>query len=196
MGRRKIWEENKKIRSVRLRTVTGQKTSFTNVNRAARQKKIQKVKEKALTSTDIISLLRNCDNFLGVFASDELSSVRVLQTPAFLISNLDVRSGSGTHWICLRIGKSTIEIFDSLGFDRILWGSFPSGLHKFLKRYELSHSYFVSPVIQPNFTSDCGLYCVYFALYRQFKTFKDCLSPFRRLLTKNHFRLIKLLKSL
>ena len=188
-------EKNKEKWTNRIRSYSATKTSFSNNNRKTRQKEIEKVEKKALSSKEILKLLRNSRNFLGVFSSDELSSIRIMRTPTFLISNLDIKSGPGTHWICIRIGKSSVELFDSLGFDRKLWGSFPIGLQTFLKRYQFSHSFITSPVLQPYFTSDCGLYCIYFVIYRQNLSFNRCVLPFSRLLTKNHFRLIKLLKS-
>ena len=184
----------KKI-SNRFRSKKDKKEIFSNLNRKARQNEIEKIKEKALTTLDLNNLLNHTENFLGVFASDEIEKIRILNFPAFLISNLDIKTLPGSHWICLRIDKFSIEIFDSLGFDQKLWGKFPSGLQKFLGRYQFTHKFHISPVFQPESTQDCGFYCVFFVLYRALFSFNDCVSMFSRVLTHNHKILINKLKS-
>lgn len=173
-----------------------QKAIFTSVNRETRQKEIEKNKEKALNSDDILKLLKGAKNFLGVFASDEISNLRILAFPVFLIVNLDSKTLPGSHWIALRLDKNTVEIFDSLGFDRNMWGKFPDGLRDFFDRYKYSHRFRISPVLQPASTSDCGFFCVFFVLYRPNNSFTNCVSVFSRVLTRNHFILIKKLKSI
>ena len=180
----------------RSRSDKKQKKIFPNFNRKARQEKIEKNKEKALTSNNLINILKGTKNFLGVFASDELSKIRILSTPAFLISNLDISSSSGSHWLAIRIGHSTVEIFDSLGFDKTLWGKFPIGLQKLFSRFHLSHRFRFSPVLQSPDTYDCGFYCIFFILYRTSHTFSACVSVFSPLLTLNHKILINKLKSI
>lgn len=184
----------KKI-SNRFRAKKGKKAISSNRNRKTRKEKIEKNQEKALSDTDLLQILKGAKNFLGVFASDELERIRILDFPAFLISNLDIRNSPGSHWICLRIDRHSIEIFDSLGFDRNLWGKFPVGLSNFFIRYRLSHKFFISPVLQPTYTQDCGFYCAFFVLYRSVYSFNKCVSTFSRLLTRNHDILINKLKS-
>ena len=179
----------------RFRAKKDKKAISSDRNRKTRKKEIEKNQEKALNGTDLLKILKGAKNFLGVFASDELEKIRILDFPAFLISNLDIRSSPGSHWICIRIDRLSIEIFDSLGFDRNLWGKFPVGLSNFLARYSFSHKFFISPVLQPSFTQDCGFYCSFFVLYRSVYSFNKCVSTFSRLLTRNHDILINKLKS-
>ena len=179
----------------RFRSKKNKKEIFSDLNRKTRQEQIEKIKEKALTTLDIEKFLNGSKNFLGVFASNEIKNIRIINFPAFLISNLDVSSSPGSHWICVRVDRFSIEIFDSLGFDQKLWGKFPFGLQKFLSRYRLTHKFYFSPVLQPCFTQDCGFYCVFFVLYRSMYSFHDCTAMFSRILTKNHRILINKLIS-
>ena len=55
-------------------------------------------------------------DFLGVYASDELSSIPTLET-GMLIFNTDPSKKSGEHWIGLCINKEYIFYFDSLHHD-------------------------------------------------------------------------------
>ena len=189
-------QKTKKEKSSRIRSGKTQKKILPNFNRKTRQEKIKENENKALNTLDLNNILNGVENFLGVFASDELSEIRIISTPVFIISNLDISTSPGSHWLCIRIDQNSIEIFDSLGFDRKLWGKFPKGLQNFLSRFRYSHNFYFSPVLQPENTSDCGLYCVYFILFRPLFSFSDCVSTFSRLLTRNHSILINKLKSL
>ena len=186
--------EIKEKNTKRGRSAKISKEIFANLNRKSRQEKIEKIKEKALTTDDITNFLNKTDNFLGVFASDELCKLRIVSFPAFLVSNLDISSSPGSHWISLRVCEKSIEIFDSLGFDRKLWGKYPIGLQTFLARYKNSHSFLISPILQPIYTQDCGFYCIFFVLYRNLFTFAECVSYFSKILTLNHNILINKLK--
>ena len=83
----------------------------------------------------------------GQFSSDKLETVFAINNPVFLIVNLDISTQPGTHWIALRIGKRSIEIFDSLGFDFSQWLTYPTHLFKFLNRYSHSHTFYISPIL-------------------------------------------------
>ena len=187
-------QKNKKEKSNRRRPIKASKKIFSNLDRKTRQEKIEKAQNKALSSSDLYYFLKGAENFLGVFASDELSNIRIISTPVFLISNLDISDAPGSHWLSIRIDQSTIEIFDSLGFDQKLWGKFPLGLQKFLSRFRFSHNFYFSPILQSPQTSDCGFYCVYFILFRTKLTFSECISHFSSVLTLNHRILINKLK--
>jgi len=171
---------------------SGQKT-LTN-NRCKKAKEIiEKAKNSPLSATDLIFLLRKQNNFAGVFPSDKLKSFRVLVPPVFIIINIDTSNESGSHWISVRIGRSTVEIFDSLGFNANLWGKYPKHLIKFLGRYSASHKFYISPILQPPNYFDCGLYCVFFVVYRNFLTFRTCVEKFSINLNQNPIILNSLL---
>jgi hypothetical protein len=123
-------------------------------------------------------MLRKTSNFLGIYSSDQLKNLCILKFPAFIIINLETSDLPGSHWLAVRFGSVFIEIFDSLGFDPHLWRSFPTGLLKFLSSYSFTHRYRISPVIQPSYSYTCGLYAIFFILYRQTKNFTACCSKF------------------
>ena len=123
-------------------------------------------------------ILKNYPHFLGIFSSDQLKNISILNFPAFIIVNLATSDKLGSHWLAVRFGSVYIEIFDSLGFDPRLWRSFPTGLFKFLSSYSFTHRFRISPVIQPPDTHTCGLYSIFFIINRQTKTFSACCSQF------------------
>ena len=192
MDRTRKQNSNKKNQSKR------KWVNYTKARRNNRYQKIKKVIEKAqtnpLTKSDIISTLGSQNNFLGVFSSDELGSLRLLSHPVFLIVNVDVSSLPGSHWLAIRIGKCRIELFDSLGFKPDLWGAYPKYLLKFLGRYLTSHKFMHTPVLQPRFTHSCGLFCIYFIIFRQFLSFSNCVARFSFNLFDNNARLFFMLK--
>ena len=157
------------------------------------KKILKKAKKEPLASTDLILLLRKRNNFIGCFPSDRLKTIYILAQPVFFIVNIDVSCEPGSHWIAVRIGNSTVEIFDSLGFNTRLWNSYPSDLFLFLNRYRISHKFFVTPILQPPNTFYCGLYCVYFIIYRQNISFKNCVDKFSRALLNNNSKLASFL---
>ena len=169
-----------------------QKTSYPNHNREA-QKAIKKAQKEALSSIDLLQCLKSKSNFLGVFASDQLNSLHILSYPVFLITNIDTSTENGSHWISIRIDRNRVEVFDSLGLNPSLWTSYPRSLFKFLSSYSHTHRLFVSPILQPPNTYDCGLYCIYFILYRRFVDFHKCYSKFSTILTANSSKLKQLL---
>ena len=56
------------------------------------------------------------DQFLGVFAPDEIANLKIQKFPAALIVNTDRSSDSGEHWVWVYIdGNRNGEYFDSYG---------------------------------------------------------------------------------
>ena len=66
---------------------TRSKKIFTNFNSKTKEEKIKKIEKKALNENEIKDLLKGQKNFLGVFASDELESLRILKFPVRLRKN-------------------------------------------------------------------------------------------------------------
>lgn len=157
------------------------------------QETIKKAENSPLSTTDLLVLLSRERDFIGIFASDELSSIYVLIEPVFFIVNLDIAAQSGSHWISIRVGKTSVDIFDSLGFSYDLWSLYPEHLIHFLNRYKLSHRFNISPVLQQPNTYLCGLYCLYFIFYRQILSFTNCVRKFSLDLELNNRKLITLL---
>jgi hypothetical protein len=168
------------------------KAALSNQYRKIKEK-IKKTQKTPLSKLDLLSLLKNVPHFLGVFSVDSLKFLAVRKFPTFLIINLDISTQPGSHWLSIRIGKFTLEIFDSLGFKPSLWNRYPTELFKFLTSYSFSHKFYFSPVLQPENTLTCGLFSVYFIVYRQQISFNQCISEFYKNLTLNNSKLSNLL---
>ena len=140
-------------------------------------------------------MLKNEINFLGVYGSDELSNLKILSYPVFVIVNLDKISDKGRHWICLRLGKTTVELFDSLGGNPKIWDFYPSDLINFLENFSRTHVITVSPVLQPFWSTFCGLYCIFFVRFRQKYDFCYLVNFFSSNLETNDYKLLYLLKN-
>ncbi len=191
--REKVYKETKSSRIGKNQ----QKASFS-YRRRKMQKIVKKAKTAPLNSLDLETLLNNQPNFLGIFAADELETLRIINFPVSLIVNLDIRDQPGSHWIALRMGRRRVEVFDSLGFNFRLWEKYPTHLLEFLSRYTKSYRFYVSPVLQPPNSYTCGLFCAYYIIQRSFSNFTDCVKRFTKNLNSNNQKLFiymdKLLK--
>jgi hypothetical protein len=143
----------------------------------------------------LLKILSGQKNFIGIFSSNNLHAISIKSYPCFIIVNVVHEQIKIGHWIAIRLGTSSVEIFDSLGYKIKNWGYYPPGLLKFLSNYAFSHKFIVSQVLQNSRSLFCGLYCAYFILYRENHTFSSCVKPFRNLST-NDAVLIHLLKNL
>ena len=193
MGRYQRKKENKKNSNWRRENI--KKETFDDRRKKAKQI-IKKAEKTALSSIDLLHFLKSAKNFIGIFSSDRLKSIYVLVEPVFFIVNVDPASKPGSHWIAIKIGKSAVEIFDSLGFNPKLWASYPKDLFSFLGRYNFSHKFYISPILQPPNTYFCGLYCVFFILYRHKISFTSCVGKFSLDLGTNNRKLGFLLNKL
>ena len=161
-----------------------EKTSF-NIRNSKTKKIFQKIEKEGLDTRDLLHLLKGVQNFLGVYASDQIPLILDSSIPIFLIVNLDNSKLPGSHWIALRITFSTVEIFDSLGFNPQRWQNFPASILKFFSRYSYSHRFYASQRIQNDNSYTCGLYCVYFILVRQKESFQNILRLFSNNYSEN-----------
>ena len=103
----------------------------------------------------------NKKNFLGVFAQDQLESLKP-KPYNFFVVNLDFSSEPGSHWIGVKFKKSIIEVYDSFGMQISGWYRRPYYLLNFLFKYSNSHSISITPKLQDASSNICGLYCLYF----------------------------------
>ena len=165
-------------------------TKKKNKNSKIHQKTkiIKKVKTTPLSTKDLISCLSNEPHFIGVYSADEILSISIKGFPVSLIVNLEPKSNKGSHWVCIWIGKTSIEIFDSLGFDPKSWRFFPLHLFQFLSRFKHSHKFKISPVCQSVLSHYCGLFCIYFICKRPFDTFENCCSSIKSANFNRSFR--------
>ena len=107
-------------------------------------------------------ILRLTD-FLGVYASDELSSLPKTDT-GILILNTDSSESAGQHWISLCITKECILYFDSLNFNFQL----SDDISDFLVRFDKSVVMNAIP-IQTNESINCGKHCLVFCYIMSFE---------------------------
>ena len=94
----------------------------------------------------------------------------------FYVVNFDKTGESGSHWVCMQIGKSTNAYFDSYG------GKPPPftqrAFAKFLgqtKRLEKN-----TKQLQSDFSTTCGQWCIYY-IWRSCNgwNMKNIISPFK-----------------
>ena len=182
--RKKIFQTQGSSRSRESR----QKTSFRH-RRREMQKIVKKAKSAPLSTSDLRKLTQREPNFLGIFSSDQLKSLRVLKPSVSFIVNLDVAGRKGSHWVAIRIGRKQVEVFDALGFNLRLWETYSTQLLKFLSRYIHSHRFYVTPILQPPNTFTCGLFSAFYIIKRRFLTFTKCVKLFSRDIISNNVKL-------
>ena len=175
-------------------TATSEKAICSRINSKIFRKKIKKAQNKELTTDDLRQMLKNVPYFLGVFPCDQVKFLTInFFTPQYFIVNLDPSNSPGSHWISVRVDRTSLEIFDSLGYKLRIWKILPLPLLDFLNSLCKTRKLFFSPVLQSESDITCGLFCVYFVLYRQIKSFSQCISAFDRRLDLNKSILNKLL---
>jgi hypothetical protein len=100
------------------------------------------------------------DLFLDVCSIDRIPLVFPLKH--FVVCNLSRSDEPGTHWIVIVHSElNKLEIFNSLGYNNI------QALQPYLQHFEndLEVEYNVDQ-FQPNDSSNCGYYCIYFVIHR------------------------------
>ena len=102
-------------------------------------------------------------DFLGVFASDELSLLPKTDT-GILIVNTDSSENSGQHWISLCITKECILYFDSLNLNF----QFSDDISDFLIKLDKNLIMNTIP-IQTMDSSNCGKHCLVFCYVMSFE---------------------------
>ena len=102
-------------------------------------------------------------DFLGVFASDELSLLPKTDT-GILIVNTDSSENSGQHWISLCITKECVLYFDSLNLNF----QFSDDISDFLIKFDKKVIMNTIP-IQTNDSINCGKHCLVFCYVMSFE---------------------------
>ena len=69
-----------------------------------------------LSNFDIDSILKDVDNFRGVFSKDMLPQ-KILDNESVVVNIQDYLDGGGTHWVCVinQPDSADVEYFDSFG---------------------------------------------------------------------------------
>ena len=157
-------------------------------------KKVQET-QKGIDGDFINKTLKHIPNYAGVFSQDEIYNITNPENK-ILIVNMDESDKPGSHWIVINITETTLEIFDSLGFQVKHWPRFLYILTEFMEKHLKGRSLKVSPQIQTSASALCGLYCIYFVLARQTNSFKTCSKYFSTNVSFNSRKLLMFFKSL
>ena len=154
---------------------------------------IQKIKDskEGLNSTFLLQALTSSRNFIGVFPQDFLLNKNFV-SPVSLIINLDVSSQPGSHWIALYIDDSIIEIFDSLGLHPNSWARKPTILLNFIRKSSRTRKLRISRKLQSNRSNFCGVFCLFFIIFRPVFSFRELCSFFTSNLKLNEKLLLEL----
>ena len=157
-------------------------------------KEIKKAKKQmqGLSAQKIQEILNCCKSFLGCFACDQLENLSLSFFPCTFIVNTDKNGMSGAHWICFRISKRKVEIFDSLGL--IYKNKLPLEILIFIQRFSISRDIKFNKRLQPDSSVLCGFYCIFFLFLRQFCSFSQIQKFFDDDLNKNDHILTKFFK--
>ena len=157
-------------------------------------REIKKAKKQmqGLSAQEIQKILNCCKSFLGCFASDQLESLSLSFFPCTFIVNTDKNGMSGTHWICIRISKRKVEMFDSLGL--VYDNKLPIEILTFLQRFAVSRDIKLNKRLQPDSSVLCGFYCIFFIFLRQFCSFSQIQKYFVDDLNKNEKIITKFFK--
>ena len=147
---------------------------------------------QGLSAQEIQKILNCCKSFIGCFASDQLESLSLSFFPCTFIVNTDKNGMSGTHWICIRISKRKVEMFDSLGL--VYDNKLPIEILTFLQRFAVSRDIKLNKRLQPDSSVLCGFYCIFFIFLRQFCSFSQIQKYFVDDLNKNEKIITKFFK--
>ena len=113
-----------------------------------------------MDTDQLMTEMKRCKNFLGVFCADEIPVPKSL--PVGMILNLDKCSQDGSHWISLWINSNkTGEYFDSFGTPPMI---------KSIKSYiemtcPLGILYNKAPLQHPDSIA-CGRYAIFFIKHK------------------------------
>ena len=109
MGKKTNWTRRKLAK-----TIFKKKTTRYRIKEAL--KTFRKTKE-GLSCRRILSLTKGVFNFLGCFAQNVVTQLRFRSKPCYFFVNIDSSGSNGSHWIAIGLFKTSIEVYDPLGFE-------------------------------------------------------------------------------
>jgi hypothetical protein len=113
--------------------------------------------------------------YYGIYPIDQLPKIE--KFPSCLIMNNQTSTQEGQHWVAIYFNKKgKCEFFDSFGESPSYYG-----ITKYLEKYSKSIK-FNDKIIQSNLSPYCGLYCVFFLI---FKLKGRSMNYFKNLFGKN-----------
>ena len=184
-----IQNQKSKIKSNRRRN-QAKTTSSGFSNKKEKHAKKKKIQKKKITTKFFNNNLSHIPYYIGVYAQDQLLSLRISNYPVSCIVNLDTSSQQGSHWIAIYITKNSFEVWCSLGFRPTSWDRFPDTLIHFMSHYAHSHTFKISPELQTDTSVLCGLYTMFFIANRSDSTFTRLVHYFTADLSKNDLLLL------
>lgn len=99
-----------------------------------------------------------------------------VEAPVFVISNLDVDTQPGSHWIAIHIDNKRVgQYFDSFGRP-------PTGFHKTFLNRNCRLWDFNTKRLQNDWTTVCGEYC---CVYLHYKFYGNSMFDFTHVLQEN-----------
>ena len=177
MGQKSNWTRRKLAK-----TIFKKKTTRHRIQKTL--KTLWKTK-KGLSCERILSLTQGIANFLGCFAQDVVAELRFRSKPCFFFVNVDSSGSNGSHWIAIGLFKTSIEVFDPLGFKIFNWAQVPCTLLTFIHTHSANRKLLISDKVQSNKSTLCGFYCLFYVLCRPFMSLQNITSFFSKNCTKN-----------
>ena len=109
------------------------------------KKIVKKAQEKQTINYHKINFsLTSSPHFIGIVSQEQISSLFITSYPISFIVKI-----TSCYCISIWIDEQNLEIFDINGFAPLTWSYFPDKLLEFLSRYSESHTFKVSPSINP-----------------------------------------------
>ena len=165
----------------------GKQAAFRCYSRTRQEIKKAQIENQGLSTKKIKEILNCCRSFAGCFACDELESLSLCSFPIYLIVNTDKRGMSGKHWVTIRVSKSHVELFDSLGL--LHNNRLPTEILAFIQPFSISRSFVFNKPLQPRNSVLCGFYCIFYIFLRQYCTFNLIQSFFDTNLSQNDLKI-------
>ena len=161
----------------------GKQAAFRCYSRTKQEIKKAENENQGLSTKKIQKILNCCESFAGCFAREELQSLSICSYPIYLIVNTDMRGQRGKHWITIRLSKTHVELFDSLGL--IYHNCLPTDILAFIQRFAISRTFIFNKPIQPHNSILCGFYSIFYVFLRHHCSFKTIESFFGNKLSEN-----------
>ena len=151
------------------------------------EKEIKEIKKenKKLDSIYLNTTLKCYPSYIGCYSEDQVDELVFGKFPCFLIVNIDSSNMPGSHWITLGIFQKHIEVFDPLGFNIFNWSRVPCTLISFIHRLSVTRKILISKRVQPDTSTLCGFYCLFYLFLRKTKSMRTILSFFNEKLSLN-----------
>ena len=165
----------------------GKQAAFRCYPRTKQEIKKAEIQNQGLSTKKIKEILNCCESFAGCFARDELENLSLCSFPVYLIVNTDRQGQSGNHWLTIRVSKSHVELFDSLGL--LHNNRLPTEILAFIQRFSISRTFIFNQPLQPRNSVLCGFYCIFYIFIRQYCTFNIIQSFFDTNLAQNDLKI-------